>query len=1201
MYSKLSTTIFIIILVFIIANQNLSSGFLSGIKDNDGEPLDEQQYDKQIKDFLEPQKTYDVEKQLEELKDQTYKKDTSMSTSSDDTIFNESTTSNQQSQNSKKYHMRIPQTPILHNSKLLNPLLQITSYPLYVPKIQHNAEFSSPFAIYVDMKNFSENTTYRFKVYVVGNISHSYPSSQIWNNEQWRYSYHYFDVDADINGSCSQWYYLRFNKNYQEYINHIKHNEHAYIMVKIMGDGKTITTSQKINLLDMDNFTTNATAGGYAIGIAQNNSTVFNNTITVIKNNTGVITGLYRSEDNGIDDDFISEPGYYKIPSPVGTNYSIVIIDDNQTILHTISNITIFQGDYKIDTFSEKSFFQTKRNNSVTLAFSVNNTGDFFDSYNIYIESENHGWNISLNKSFLSLNPKQNSTVNITVIPCQMHSCRGTDIIVSVRSKNDYAIQGTLVFFIEILSADLMITNATVYNQSAHITTTFGQGEIIKIRANVRNIGTDIADDVEVSFYYNQIDFDHLIGIRYYEDIAQYQKYPSVHWDTLHVSCGNHTLIIVVDEKNTTEEFNYSNNKFSIPITLFPTFPSNGSHRIVITEVYYHTHSAIKNEYIAIYNPLNFSVDISGWYFTNRQRRTSDDTTKIMFPKNTHIKPQSKVVITQNATAFLTQTGYLADFEYKVNSRGDVIQMIRDKNLILSNNGGSITLKSPYNHTIDVMCYADTDSNISGWDGPSVPSSGVGVILKRNFVYFSPVDTNTSADWLSDRRFGIGQSDFSFAPLNCSGEILPFVSPDTSYNTVVSELRNATQSIHFNIYEFTNPYLAQELIDAVHRNVSVKIFVEGGPVGGMSDVQIGILHELSMYGASVRFIVNDVAHNVYKRYRFNHAKYLIIDNLTVVVESSNWALTGMPVDPTFGNREWGVVIRNEDMASLFLNVFYADWNPVLADSYSFEDMNFEIPSDFTMDVNISMGSYVPNFSLKPFQGNFSATAVFSPDNSQQAIIDMISSAQESIFIQQLYIYRDWGEQISPFVSHLVEKKVQDDIDIKIILNYNPWYSSTAINLNKTKNYLEEYGIEVRFHYTNWSIFNNIHNKGMVVDNTSVLISSINWNENSVRRNREAGIILNHQDVARYYADVFFYDWNIKLHNDMKIFDIDPEEMQPDENSLLQSMDDGDNENFTFSTLSDYLIAYKNHWLIIFIYLVTFLLIARDWRKRKWIS
>jgi phosphatidylserine/phosphatidylglycerophosphate/cardiolipin synthase-like enzyme len=35
----------------------------------------------------------------------------------------------------------------------------------------------------------------------------------------------------------------------------------------------------------------------------------------------------------------------------------------------------------------------------------------------------------------------------------------------------------------------------------------------------------------------------------------------------------------------------------------------------------------------------------------------------------------------------------------------------------------------------------------------------------------------------------------------------------------------------------------------------------------------------------------------------------------------------------------------------------------------------------------------------------------------------------------------------------------------------------------------------------------IHNKGMIIDQDKTLISSINWNQNSVDNNREAAVVL----------------------------------------------------------------------------------------------
>ncbi|HDN96196.1 MAG TPA: hypothetical protein ENG71_03940, partial [Thermoplasmatales archaeon] len=75
----------------------------------------------------------------------------------------------------------------------------------------------------------------------------------------------------------------------------------------------------------------------------------------------------------------------------------------------------------------------------------------------------------------------------------------------------------------------------------------------------------------------------------------------------------------------------------------------------------------------------------------------------------------------------------------------------------------------------------------------------------------------------------------------------------------------------------------------------------------------------------------------------------------------------------------------------------------------------------------------------------------------------------------------------------------------------------------TKEFLEENGIKVKLHsqYT-------IHNKGLIIDGEKVLISSINWGENSVRRNREIGVVVEDKNIASYFEDIFWYDWNYKV-------------------------------------------------------------------------
>ena len=587
---------------------------------------------------------------------------------------------------------------------------------------------------------------------------------------------------------------------------------------------------------------------------------------------------------------------------------------------------------------------------------------------------------------------------------------------------------------------------------------------------------------------------------------------------------------------------------------------------VLIIELYYDTHPNINAEYVRLLNPTNKSVDVSGWYLTDEPWKEPDDQPKILFPEHTLMPPNTSWYITKNATAFLWETATLPDFEYAVDSQPLVAQLLTYRTVTYSNTGGLVGLYTASQILIDLVIYGTTDQYISCWEGPSIPSSGQGVILKRNSINGTPVDTNTASDWVHPRIYHIGQSDFPLQTFTSSGEITTFVSPDNSYETITSELRKARRSIDINMYEFTNPFLYKELVDALKRNVTVRLFMEGSPIGGIDDREKYMLSSLASNGGLIRFIVSDQEKHVNARYQFDHAKYLIIDNETVIVESCNWAKTGVPKNPTYGNREWGIIVRNKEVTANFYQVFQDDWNIKHLDSYPIEAMNFTIPPDFSLDYETPTGSYIPQFTAKTITAPFTITPVFSPDTSEQAILDAIDSATTTIYVQQLYIYKDWEETLSPFVEHLANKS-QQGVIVQIILDYNLAYEGTTDVLNETKQYLEAYGVKVKFISSEWSPFTTVHNKGMIIDNTTVLISSINWNEQSVRKNREAGILLENQEAATYYATVFLSDWNLDIHK---------------------------------SNASDFSWAdYKNLLLIALVIGIVLALIIRDWRKRKW--
>lgn len=54
---------------------------------------------------------------------------------------------------------------------------------------------------------------------------------------------------------------------------------------------------------------------------------------------------------------------------------------------------------------------------------------------------------------------------------------------------------------------------------------------------------------------------------------------------------------------------------------------------------------------------------------------------------------------------------------------------------------------------------------------------------------------------------------------------------------------------------------------------------------------------------------------------------------------------------------------------------------------------------------------------------------------------------------------------------------------------------------------------------------SVHNKGIIVDDERVLISSTNWSGDGVLRNRDAGLIIHDAEIAGYYRAIFLDDWD----------------------------------------------------------------------------
>jgi hypothetical protein len=98
--------------------------------------------------------------------------------------------------------------------------------------------------------------------------------------------------------------------------------------------------------------------------------------------------------------------------------------------------------------------------------------------------------------------------------------------------------------------------------------------------------------------------------------------------------------------------------------------------------------------------------------------------------------------------------------------------------------------------------------------------------------------------------------------------------------------------------------------------------------------------------------------------------------------------------------------------------------------------------------------------------------------------------------------------------------------VKILLNPTYSFESNQATIDYVKGIAADEGLNLDAGFIDIESIglNKMHNKGVIVDRRKVLISSINWNEYSPTNNREAGLIIENEDVAEFYTGVFRYDW-----------------------------------------------------------------------------
>lgn len=174
----------------------------------------------------------------------------------------------------------------------------------------------------------------------------------------------------------------------------------------------------------------------------------------------------------------------------------------------------------------------------------------------------------------------------------------------------------------------------------------------------------------------------------------------------------------------------------------------------------------------------------------------------------------------------------------------------------------------------------------------------------------------------------------------------------------------------------------------------------------------------------------------------------------------------------------------------------------------------------------SIKTYDPYFNATNIKEQMTLSPMFTPDNALDIHEAWIYRATISIDIQIPYITQfdsgTWDADSSPIVRALVYANNTNGVNIRVQLNEN----SDSDNITY---YFRSKGIDVRWMGNSGtqiggSYVSTTHTKILIIDGNTTLLSSINFSEQGLTENREAGMVIQSTTVADYYTQIFESDW-----------------------------------------------------------------------------
>ena len=272
-----------------------------------------------------------------------------------------------------------------------------------------------------------------------------------------------------------------------------------------------------------------------------------------------------------------------------------------------------------------------------------------------------------------------------------------------------------------------------------------------------------------------------------------------------------------------------------------------------------------------------------------------------------------------------------------------------------------------------------------------------------------------------------------------------------------------------------------------------------------------------------------------------HIKVAVRDRSAFWLSSGNWQSSNQP-DYNFlaadadrrlitrYNREWHVVIENQELAETFQAFLEDDYRTALGrpaeEAADVAMPDILVPVSEFLEAEEAARSGLEAFP--PLKRTFTRSRpakvqpILTPDNYLSVVLDLLRRRPaERLYFQNqsLNPVKAPTEEFAELMELLARYSRDESLDVRMIFR----------NIGPVRKKLESLQL-AGFNMDRVRMQAGCHTKGIVIDSEVVLLGSHNVTNQGVQVNRDASILIKDAPMARYYERIFLHDWE-KLARD----------------------------------------------------------------------